>query len=138
MKRIFIDCEWNSYKGALISMALVPESGESFYEVLHCLKPHKWVLENVMPVLNKGPISRLGFANTLNIYLSQFDEIEVIADWPEDIEHFCKAIIIGPGERIGPDRMTFVVDRGCDSDNSSVPHNALADAIAIRDSYLTK
>jgi hypothetical protein len=134
--KLFIDGEWNSYKGSLISMALVPESGSPFYEVLHCANPHEWVEKNVMPVLNKNPISRLAFTNKLNAYLSKFDEIEVIADWPEDIEHFCREVITGPGERIGPDKMVFVVDRACGNDDSAVLHNALEDAIAIRDSYV--
>lgn len=41
--------------------------------------------------------------------------------------------IIRPGERIGPDNMTFMVIRKKDSQKcypSSIPHNALADAEA--------
>ena len=135
--KLFIDCEWNDYRGSLISMALVPLVGEPFYEVVHCSSPPSdWVAKNVIPILNKKTISNSDFTNKLNNFLSRFDEIEVIADWPEDIEHFCFQIITGPGYRIGPDKMTFIVDRSCGNDKSAVLHNALEDAIAIRDSYV--
>lgn len=136
--KLFIDCEWNDYRGSMISMALVPESGDPFYEVVHCENPTEWVAKNVMPVLNKKPIGGIAFSLSLETYLLQFEEIEVIADWPEDIEHFCFMLITGPGRRIGPDRMTFTVDRSCGNDDSAVLHNALEDAIAIRDSFLAK
>ncbi len=50
---IFIDGEWNSYGGELISLALVAEDGRSFYEVLGCDNPDPWIAENVMPKLGK-------------------------------------------------------------------------------------
>ena len=137
--KLFIDCEWNDWKGSLISMALVPESKEfpPFYEVMNCYADVRpWVTHNVMGVLEKDSVLRTEFLEILNQFLLQFDEIEIIADWPEDIMHFCREIVHGPGKRIGPDRMTFVVDRACGSDKSVTPHNALADAEAIRDSYL--
>lgn len=136
--KIFIDCEWNDYRGSLISMALVPEHGEPFYEVLFCAKPGNWVAQNVMPTLNKKPVAGLIFKSRLKDFLSQFEEIEVIADWPEDIEHFCHQLITGPGYRMGPNKMTFVVDRCCGNDQSAVLHNALEDAIAIKNSYLAE
>ena len=48
--KLFIDCEFNGYQGALISMALVPEMGEPFYHVLNTdgVKIDPWVRENVM------------------------------------------------------------------------------------------
>jgi len=94
--KLFIDCEWNSYKGELISMALVPLNGESFYEVLEWSNPKEWVAKNVIPVLGKYPICRDDFTEKLSAYLCKFDEIEVIADWPEDIEHFCRELIVDP------------------------------------------
>lgn len=50
--RIWIDCEWNSYKGALISFACVTDDGRNFYQevVLH-EPPHPWVAANVLPHL---------------------------------------------------------------------------------------
>lgn len=69
--KLFIDCEFNGYQGALISMALVPEMGEPFYHVLNTdgVKIDPWVRENVMDRLifdNRGdyPISRTSFAES--------------------------------------------------------------------------
>lgn len=135
--KLFIDCEWNDYKGDLISMALVPESGNipPFYQALSCENPTEWVAKNVLPVLQAQPTTEKEFTNLLHYYLDNFDDIEIVADWPEDIAHFCNALIGGPGQRIGPNRMTFTFDRSCGNSGSKVIHNALEDAIAIRNSY---
>lgn len=36
---LFLDCEYNDYKGELISMALVDGYGTFWYEALHCENP---------------------------------------------------------------------------------------------------
>ena len=54
---LFIDCEFNEFKGELISMALVSEDGKEFYEVLPCKNPGDWVKENVLPILNKSSVN---------------------------------------------------------------------------------
>lgn len=51
--RLFIDGEWNSFGGDLISLALVAEDGREWYEVLDCVDPHPWVAENVIPKLGR-------------------------------------------------------------------------------------
>jgi hypothetical protein len=127
---IYIDCEWNSFDEDLISMALVSETGAEFYEVLECTEPHPWVLEHVIPVLNKDSISFKSFQDKLNKYLLQFDSINIIADWPEDIENFCSVLITGPGERMSSPPLSMQILR-IDSE-SELPHNALEDARGIR------
>lgn len=127
---IFIDCEWNDYRGPLISMALVAEDGREFYEMLECENPSPWIVQNVMPILNKAPIARVDFVRKLEAFVTSFDSIHLIADWPEDIEHFCKALIVGPGQRVGPGRWTMEVNR-LPPIVSEVPHNALEDARSI-------
>ena len=37
--RLWIDTEYNGFKGALISMALIDEEGREWYEVLKCRSP---------------------------------------------------------------------------------------------------
>ena len=106
---IYIDCEWNSFGGDLISMALVSESKLEFYEVLECANPHPWVSKNVMPVLIKDFITLYRFKWLLKVYLSQFDSINIVADWPEDIEKFCAALITGPGERMSSPPLTMQI-----------------------------
>jgi hypothetical protein len=129
--RLWIDTEFNEYKGDLISLALVDENGREFYEVLPCLNPGSWVASNVMPILNKQPISLQELQRRLQNWLMHYDSINVIADWPEDIQHFCEALITGPGLRINTPSLTMTVRRDLDG-KSQLPHNALADAKANR------
>ncbi len=125
--KLFIDCEWNSEGGSLISMALVPEDGSTaFYEVLDCDNPHPWIAENVMPKLHKEHISLSRFKDLLEKYLSQFDSIHVVADWPEDIARFCMALVEFGGNRLNTPPLTMEVLRV--ESVSANPHNALADA----------
>lgn len=130
---IYIDTEFNEYRGELISMALVAADGREFYEVLECHDPGPWVREHVIPYLNKAPVSKSMFVEWLQSYLSYFDSVHIIADWPEDIEHLLHWLVIAPGERIGPDRFTMEVRRDLPdtSSTSRIPHNALEDARAL-------
>ncbi len=134
--RVFIDGEWNSYGGELISLALVCEDGRIFYEVLGCENPDQWVAENVMPKLAKPWIVLQSLQEQLENFLShyEFDSVHIIADWPEDIMWFCKVLVTGPGTRINTPPLTMQVLRV--DTVSSNPHNALADAMALRDWYV--
>ena len=135
--RVFIDGEWNSYGGDLISLALVAEDGRSFYGVLGCDKPDPWVAENVMPKLGKPWITLEILQEQLEIFLRQFefDSVHIIADWPEDIMWFCKVLVTGPGTRLNTPPLTMEVLRV--DTVSKNPHNALADAMALRDWYVS-
>jgi len=133
--RIWIDTEFNEFRGELISLALVAEDGREFYEVLPCKKPGNWVAANVMPILGKPPIAPQQLALYLQNWLSWFDTVHIVADWPEDIEHFCRALIVGPGLRINTPPLTMEVRRDLDG-ISQLPHNALADAKANRLAHL--
>lgn len=128
--KLFIDCEWNSYKGELISMALVAENGDEWYQELSCPNPHPWVAENVIPKLTKTPISERDFAISLQEFLMRFDSVHIVADWPEDIARFCDALIVDAGVRINTPPLTMEVIR-VDSVSEN-PHNALADARGLR------
>ena len=133
--RIFIDGEWNSYGGELISLALVAEDNRSFYEVLGCFKPDPWVKENVMPKLGKQWVSFVELRTKLEVFLNQFDSVHIIADWPEDIMWFCKMLVTGPGTRLDTPPLTMQILRV--DTVSKNPHNALADAQALRDWYVS-
>jgi len=126
---LYIDCEWNGHGGELISMALVSGDGREWYEVLGCASPVKWVADNVMPLLMKTPITRVQMQLSLAAFLASFDAVNIIADWPEDIERFCALLITGPGERIGTPPLTMEIIR-IDAE-SAIPHNALEDARGI-------
>lgn len=134
--RLWIDCEWNDFQGELISMALVDEDSREFYEVVGCESPMAWVFNNVMPVLDKDPVPFWLFRQRLGEFLSAYRNVHIIADWPEDIAHFCNALIRGAGERIDTPPLTLEVVRECY--RSTRPHNALADACGLREGYLAE
>lgn len=128
--KLFLDCEFNEFKGELISMALVSEDGREWYQSLGCEAPGSWVAQHVMPIIGLEPVSIVEFQVSLRLWLAQFDSIHVVADWPEDIAHFCNALITGPGYRLDTPPLTMEVIR-IDA-ASDLPHNALADARGIR------
>jgi len=133
--RLWIDCEFNSYKGQLMSLALVGEGDVQFYVVLPLpdeIEP--WVQANVVPILGAHPIPYAVAQDGLENFLAQFGSVHIIADWPEDIAHFCDFLITGSGSRIDTPPLTMEVVR-VDAP-SQVPHNALWDAIGIRDFML--
>lgn len=137
---IFIDCEWNDFDnetflaGDLISMALVSDCGKEFYEVLECENPTEWVNANVIPILDKEPIERTIFTQKLYSFLNEIGPFTLIADWPEDIAKFCNMLIDGPGHRINtPDFEMKIVRLDAPS---QIPHNALADARGLQETYI--
>ena len=128
---IYIDTEFNDFGGELISLAMVDETGREFYAVLNCKNPEPWVLENVMPVLLQ-PFELLSMLQTrMEAWLAAYPSVHIVADWPEDIAHFCRALITGPGMRMDTPPLTLEVRRDLSSEASSIPHNALEDARAI-------
>lgn len=139
--RLWIDTEFNEFRGELISIALVDEQGREFYEVLPppLVGYGPWVAQHVVPILNKPAISLGELKAKLHAFLAAYgDSAHLVADWPEDIEHFLHLLIVGPGERIGPNRWTMEVRRDLPNtaDTSHIPHNALEDAKALRACHL--
>ena len=134
--KLYIDTEFNSYRGRLISMALVDEQGHSFYEVLHHGPCDRWVAANVLPVLGREPIGLTAFQAALERFLNAYPSIHVVADYPSDIQHFCWALETGPGERMNTPPLTMEIRRDLNTSKSQVPHNALWDARALREMAL--
>lgn len=136
--RIWIDTEFNGWQGELISLALVSEDDKKFYEVLGCCAPTPWVQENVMPVLNKDQVLLRTLQNKLEKWLHKFDKIHLIGDWPDDIKHFCEVLITGPGRyiRTPPLTMEIITHLPGTHSTSLVPHNSIADAVALKKSHL--
>ena len=143
--RYFLDTEYNGFGGALLSLALVPEDhGEEFYVTLRCEDPSDpWVERNVIPYLDMVPVAlqseRLGrsqAAEALAGWLAHDPDPLIVADWPEDISQFAMLLVIGPGRMVGVPRLSFRYEPlpgFSTAANSSVPHNALHDARALRD-----
>jgi len=138
--KLFLDCEFTNFNADLISMALVSEEGDEFYEVVpfRHLMCHPWVIDNVIPILKKEEISYERFQTKLRQFLNRFDEVEVIADFPEDFYHFSRSLLSGPGEMLGVNaKIRMTLERRLEY-TSALPHNALEDARAIKAGYLKK
>lgn len=139
--RYFLDCEFNGFDGPLISIALVPEReghGE-FYAVLPCHRPLRWVAEHVMPKLGAPAQSRAEVVAGLAAFLANDAEPVLVADWPEDIAH-AAALLVFQGRRMVPHvRFDLINLPGFETARqSALPHNALADARALRTEVLTR
>jgi hypothetical protein len=85
-------------------------------------------------VTRKSPISKARMQASLSRFLAKYPAVHIIADWPEDIERFCALLITGPGKMLGfrQSQLTLEVNFNLDSSDSKVPHQALADARAMK------
>jgi hypothetical protein len=101
--------------------------------VRYCDDPGWWVTEHVIPVLGKEPERDSALRDSLHKFLIKFDAVHIVSDWTGDIAQFCNFLEYRPGERVGPDSMTFEVRRDLPdtSKTSTIPHNALEDARAL-------
>jgi len=144
--RLFIDCEWNGYGGELISMALVPLNSARhhlYFEVdlPEGIKIDPWVEENVLTKLD-GPVHSYEECQAqLSKYLLGCQgPVEIIADWPEDIERLCRMLITGAGTKVAAPRKLIMTIMDFDEMDtiSRVPHHALHDARAIRGAYVER
>lgn len=140
---LFLDCEFNGFGGDLLSIALVPENGDAFYRIVEDTSepPTPWVAEHVIPLLGAFggqaiTSPRWAIRRELQRFLSRYCRVHIVADWPEDIAHFCRLLLTAiPGERISTPPLTMEIVR-FDS-RSEMPHNALADAVGIRSAMLS-
>lgn len=138
---LFLDCEFNGFGGELISMALVDERGHYFYEVLDCAEPVPWVEKNVLPYLNKSQVAFGDFQKILRQFLHGYHHIHIIADWPEDLMHFTRCLILSAGKSMLTPPLTMQLWQNSQYVHvpSEIPHNALSDAHALQLSFaLTK
>jgi hypothetical protein len=146
LMRYFIDTEFNGYCGDLISMALIREDDRSLYFVISdqlnadfaALDP--WVLANVIPILRDCPeapllLDRRSAAGSIQHFLSGDEDPVIIADWPDDLRHFCDLVVFGPGEMIGIPGLRMEVKRVDVYPTTvaeAVQHNAWWDALALK------
>lgn len=151
----FLDTEFNSYGGKLISLGLVRQDGKGLYLVYPRLPTYTpWVNRNVMPHLFNLPAgvypveatwsdsmhrSLATVANATGPLLQEFFKDDpaphVITDWPDDIKYFCEELIIGPGLMINIPRISFEVkriDAWPFAMEGAQQHNAYWDALALK------
>ena len=136
MTTLYLDTEFNGFKGPLISMALVSPDGDEWYQVVECegeIDP--WVAENVMPKLGKAAISKAEFRVRLHKFIRQFDDPLIVCDWHADLMHFFEAFH-GADYRDSLDfRCRTLLLSGASDVRPIAPHNALSDACALRDCF---
>ena len=147
--RFFLDTEFNGFGGELISLALVPETGEPIYlalppDELGALSINPWVEAFVLPVMSTpgaAPerLTRKHWARRLASYFRNVDAIEFVADWPDDIRFMMQAITLEPGRMIEMPDFTISCIHTPSWPNQipgAVRHNALWDARALREAIL--
>lgn len=135
--RYYLDAEFNGFGGALISIALVPESEAAapFYGALECRDPTPWVAAHVMPKLGVEPISYAALQGAFADYLAADAEPVLVADWPEDIVHAARLLVTDDGRRLILSAVRFELAEVVNfstAELSHVPHNAYHDAVALR------
>lgn len=138
--KYFLDCEFNGYRGELISLALVREDGKELYLAKPRLrKMDPWVEKNVEPIVTLNdacPAVAEVFSSRIQDFLAGDPLPTIIADWPDDIRYFCECLITGPGEMVKSSPvLQFEVQRvdAYPTDlTGAVQHNALWDARALR------
>ena len=135
--RYYLDAEFNGFGGALISIALVPESEDapSFYGAVDCRNPTPWVAAHVIPKLGVVPISYAALQGAFADYLAADTEPVLVADWPEDIVHAARLLVTDDGRRLILSAVRFELAEVVNfstAELSHVPHNAWHDAVALR------
>lgn len=136
----FVDTEFDGPTNTLISLGIVSEDGQrEFYEVL----PYNdiqapWVKENVVPILQKAPISFVEFQDKLEKFCKQFPGMNIIVNHPNDVYYFNFALMRERGKWIMIQPLTFEIDDDLSGKGSKLLHNALFDARATRESWLAK
>ena len=138
--RYFLDCEFNGMGGDLISVALVADDRELYLATRFMSKPVPWVSDNVIPIVKcvgARPImcSAEAIGTAIMSFLFNDHDPIIVADWPDDIAYFCKALIVGPGQMVNIPSLKFElirVDAYPTTLAGAVQHNALWDARALR------
>ena len=135
--RYYLDAEFNGFGGALISIALVPETDDMppFYEAVTCRDPTPWVAAHVLPALDTRPIAYEALQNAFADYLASDPHPVLVADWPEDIVHAARLLATDDGRRLIVSAVRFElaeVVSFSSAELSHAPHNAYHDAVALR------
>lgn len=141
--KYYIDCEFNGFGGELLTMALAGEDGRDLslsrpIEEIRNLDLDPWVRKNVLPKIDLAPVEQMPkrmFGYSIAKFLRPDLRPTIIADWPEDLKHFCDSLSVSPGEVVTmPEfRMEITHTLAYPTDlEGAVQHNALWDARALR------
>ncbi len=141
--KYYIDCEFNGFGGELLTMALAGEDGRDLslsrpIEEIKNLDLDPWVRKNVLPKIDLAPIEEMPkrmFGYALAKFLRPDLRPIIIADWPEDLKHFCDSLSVAPGEVVTMPEFRMEITHTLAYPTNlegAVQHNALWDARALR------
>jgi hypothetical protein len=148
MTKIFLDCEFNEFEGDLFSIALVGDDGAEWYRISEFGRDEMiigpWVKANVLPYLRSAVETTTvshsvwaDLADDMARYLANYDNPEIIADWPADFEHFANLLsTIGARGGFNDAYACTMKLINTPALKPEIPHNALSDARALRDWYM--
>lgn len=138
---LFLDCEFNGHNGHLISIAMVADDGDEFYEVVAGVQYKDtipWVRINVLPKLEKEGVGMDVLEGKLQDFLRKHAGETVIADSPADFRYLMDCLH-KVDEATGQYyylnlaiNMQFAPSGKYTPEN---PHNALSDARALKKWY---
>jgi hypothetical protein len=152
--RYYLDTEFNSFGGSLISIGIAREDGECLYLVVppadiarmrfeESMDP--WIEENIIPVLTDVPPDVKPVYRSVHNWPRLIGEFiyrdgetpQIIVDWPSDAMDFAKLLMTGPGVAVPMSNQTHItIIRHLDvyptTLKGAVQHNAIWDALAIR------
>jgi hypothetical protein len=133
---LFIDTEFTSFGGELISIGIVSDDGTSFYAVRNFCqwKCHPWVRENVLPVLIAEPMDDLTIKRRLVAFLNRQKGQPIYADWPADLMYLLDLLQEPGGFCYDVGDLEMHLIRGMKT-HSKLPHNALEDARGLMDAF---
>jgi hypothetical protein len=154
--RYYLDTEFNSFGGSLISLGIVRHDDPE--DALYLVVPaddiermrfeegmDPWIEKNIIPVLwdtPKGvgvditPVHEWG--PIISAFIYRGGEVpQVMCDWPSDAMDFCRLLMTGPGQAVDMLNQTHLtILRHIDVYPTTLPgavqHNAIWDALAIR------
>lgn len=139
---LYMDTEFDGHGGPLISLAMAGDDGSRWYGIFDAHCGNDWVAEHVAPKLYAMPPTISGDRETLRVSLREFlkvrEHCSIWADWPADFEHLMN-LMCGSGydkSFMIPCVMHLIVTP-VGEPKPEFPHNALSDAIALRDWHVT-
>lgn len=140
---LYLDTEFDGHGGGLISLALAGDDGVHWYGIFDANCANSWVAENVAPQLYALPPTVSGdtasLLNSLCNFLSIREGCTIWADWPADFEHLMRLMC---GRTYADNFMIQCTMRLIETPRGEPkpkhPHNALSDAIALRDWHMAK
>jgi hypothetical protein len=137
---LYLDTEFDGHNGSLVSLALAAEDGKHWYGIFSNIATEPWVQENVHPKLYamkptvEGRWVVVRFSLKEYLLSRQASGVTIWADWPADFEHLMH-LMCGDSYAESfmiPCSMQLIATPPGEP-KPEIPHNALSDAIALRD-----